>query len=201
MSGTWTTEKTMGAEPGVSADWNAYVRDNGNYLKTHIDLEAAVAITIAAGIVTLGNSSNNKVAGEGAADDDLDTIAGGAEGMVVFLWADGNNITLKHGTGNLDLGQDILLLDGDVIALMSDGTSFKPIDGGRLKKQASGAETGTGSEQTIAHGLPFTPTAAQISLTSGSATANPYHSTPPDATNIYVTAITGQAWYWATAGI
>jgi hypothetical protein len=64
----------------------------------------------------------------------------------------------------------------------------------------SGSSTGTGSQQTIAHGLGFTPTPAQIALIAGSATASPYHSAAPDATNIYVTATTGQAWYWATVG-
>ena len=62
----------------------------------------------------------------------------------------------------------------------------------------SGASSGTGSQQTIAHGLSFTPTAQQIKLTAGSATANPYHSAAPNATNIYVTAASSQAWYWST---
>jgi hypothetical protein len=66
--------------------------------------------------------------------------------------------------------------------------------------EKSGASLGTGSQQTIAHGLAFTPTAQQIGLFSGSAIANPYHSAAPDATNIYVTAGIGQAWYWATVG-
>ncbi len=64
----------------------------------------------------------------------------------------------------------------------------------------SGASTGTGAQQTVAHGLNFTPTRQQIALIAGSATANPYHSAAPDATNIYVTAANGQAWYWATVG-
>ena len=64
----------------------------------------------------------------------------------------------------------------------------------------SGASVGSGAQQTIAHGLPYTPTRAQIALTGGSATALPFHSADPDATNIFVTATAGQAWYWATAG-
>ncbi len=63
-----------------------------------------------------------------------------------------------------------------------------------------GSSTGTGAQQTIAHGLSFTPTAQQIALTPGSATAVPFHSAAPDATNIYVTATSGQAWYWSTTG-
>ena len=64
----------------------------------------------------------------------------------------------------------------------------------------SGASTGTGAQQTVAHGLGFTPTAQQVALTPGSATALPFHSAAPDATNIYVTATLNQAWYWATVG-
>lgn len=30
---SWSAPKTMGAEAGVSSDWNTYVRDNLNYLK------------------------------------------------------------------------------------------------------------------------------------------------------------------------
>lgn len=59
---------------------------------------------------------------------------------------------------------------------------------------------GTGGEQTIPHGLGFTPTRDQIALFAGSATALPYHSTNPDGVNIYVTAALNQPWYWATVG-
>mgnify|MGYP001610463590 CR=1 FL=1 len=64
----------------------------------------------------------------------------------------------------------------------------------------SGASTGTGAQQTIAHGLGFTPTRQRIALTAGSATALPFHSADPDATNIYVTAALNQPWYWARVG-
>jgi hypothetical protein len=90
------------------------------------------------------------------------------------------------------------------IHLIPKGREFSlPLDPRRYKgfvTEKSGASLGTGSQQTIAHGLAFTPTAQQIGLFSGSAIANPYHSAAPDATNIYVTAGIGQAWYWATVG-
>ena len=60
--------------------------------------------------------------------------------------------------------------------------------------EGSGNSIGTGAQQTIAHGLGFTPTAQQIALTAGSATALPYHSAAPDATNIYDTAALNQPW-------
>jgi hypothetical protein len=64
----------------------------------------------------------------------------------------------------------------------------------------SGSSTGTGSQQAVAHGLAFTPTQQQVALIGGSATALPYHSAAPDAAYIYVTAASGQPWYWATVG-
>jgi hypothetical protein len=67
---------------------------------------------------------------------------------------------------------------------------------GFLVSENSGASTGTGSEQTIAHGLAITPTRQQIILSNGSATANAYHSKAPDATNFYVVAGVSQDWYW-----
>ena len=62
----------------------------------------------------------------------------------------------------------------------------------------SGASTGTGVQQTIAHGLSYTPTTAQIMLWDIENGASPYHSAAPDATNIYVTAVLNQDWGWAT---
>jgi len=62
-----------------------------------------------------------------------------------------------------------------------------------------GSSTGTGAQQTIAHGLSFTPTAADIMLWCIENGAFPYHSAAPDAANIYVTAVNNQDWGWATA--
>lgn len=63
--------------------------------------------------------------------------------------------------------------------------------------EASGTSTGTGSEQTIAHGCSFTPTTAQVFLSecsTGAALA--YQSDVPDATNIYVTATADKTYNW-----
>jgi len=60
----------------------------------------------------------------------------------------------------------------------------------------SGMETGTGAQQTIAHGCAFTPTEANVILTNIDNGANPYLSAPPDATNIYVTAASGLRYRW-----
>jgi len=60
----------------------------------------------------------------------------------------------------------------------------------------SGTETGTGAQQTIAHGCDFTPTKAQVIVSNIDDGANPYLSADPDATNIYVTAVSGKAYRW-----
>ena len=118
MSGTWTAPKTWSAVALPFAELNTYVRDNENYLKTHIALEAAGSLIIAAGAVTV-TQAYHKIAGEGAANDNLDTISGGSEGMVIILRANGNVITLRDGIGNLDLDCNIILAaDTDHVALV-----------------------------------------------------------------------------------
>lgn len=120
MAGAWTAPMTWAPAASSSANMNTYVRDNENYLKTHIALEAAGALTVNAGSVTI-TQGYHKIAGEGAADDSLNTIAGGSEGMVIILRANGQVITLKDGIDNLDLGNDIVLAsDDDHIALICD---------------------------------------------------------------------------------
>jgi len=58
----------------------------------------------------------------------------------------------------------------------------------------SGSSTGTGAQQTIAHGLSATPTIVIIS--GDSSNVNGYQSAAADATNIYITADNGEAYHW-----
>lgn len=61
----------------------------------------------------------------------------------------------------------------------------------------SGYSTGTGSEQAVAHGCDFTPTATQVYLyerTTGGALA--YQSSAPNATHIFVTATNEKDYNW-----
>jgi len=60
----------------------------------------------------------------------------------------------------------------------------------------SGTATGTGAQQSIAHGCDFTPTKAQVILSNIDDGANPYLSADPDATYIYVTAASGKDYRW-----
>lgn len=58
----------------------------------------------------------------------------------------------------------------------------------------SDTSTGTGAEQTIAHGLATTPTRVYFSNIEDG--ANPYQSSAADGTNIYVTAVTDKDYVW-----
>jgi hypothetical protein len=58
----------------------------------------------------------------------------------------------------------------------------------------SGQETGTGSQQTIAHGLTATPD--RLYLTTISDGANPRRTAVSDATNIYITAENAKLYSW-----
>lgn len=114
--------------PVPAADLNTYVNDNLNFLKANIALEAAVELTIAAGIVAKTKAYHTIDTAADASTDDLDTINGGAVGEVIFIrpvHAD-REIVCKHGTGNLDLrGNDIHLTDVDqFLVLMHDGTNW-----------------------------------------------------------------------------
>ncbi len=64
----------------------------------------------------------------------------------------------------------------------------------------SGASIGTAAQQTIAHGLSFTPTKQQIGIFSDNFTGVAAQTASPDATNIYVTSTNNSAWHWATVG-
>jgi len=63
-----------------------------------------------------------------------------------------------------------------------------------LLSDNSGIGTGTGLQQTIAHGLYAIPT--RIQLTDLEVGAAPYVSAPADANNIYVTAVLNQDYLW-----
>lgn len=106
-----------------------------------------------------------------------------------YQWSGSNNCTLidlqDHDFSQVGPGA------GVAIANKVGATYFQ---------NHGGPVTGTGAQQLIAHGLAFTPTQDQIALIGGSATANPFHSAAPDATNIKVTAANAQPWYWATVG-
>jgi len=126
----WTNPRTWGAEQLLSADLNPHVRDNLNYLKANIGLDASVELTIAAGVVTKTKSYHSIDTESDDATDDLDTINGGSDGDVIFLLAEDatHTVVLKDGAGagKLDLrGNDIYLTDiNQFVLLQHNGTEW-----------------------------------------------------------------------------
>jgi len=128
----WTNPKTWAAAVLTVADMNQYIRDNQNFLKQNIALEAAVELTIDAGGAVAKTKAFHSIdtLGGAAAEDDLNTITGGAEGEVLFLRAEdaARTVILKDGAGAdaLDLrGNDIHLTDiNQWVVLQHNGTEW-----------------------------------------------------------------------------
>jgi len=115
---TWVTGEVL-----TKSNLDAQVRDNLNYLKTNIALEAAVEVTIAAGVVTKTRSHHTIDTESDAATDDLVTINGGAEGEILLIRPSSGvrTIVLKHNIGNIwsPMFMDLSLVDADSYALLA----------------------------------------------------------------------------------
>jgi len=101
----WTTPKTYTAAKLLVTEMNTYQRDNLNFLKQNIALEAAVELTIDTGVVTKTKAFHTITVegGTGSGADQLDTCEGGTEGNILILKAStsGANdaVTIANGTG------------------------------------------------------------------------------------------------------
>ena len=90
----WTEQlKQVGPVSGGSGSWGSY------------------AGTIAGGALTVSNPGVYCVTPEGGVADDLATITGGNAGDEIILYPvdSTNTITVKHGTGNIQIGYDFQL--------------------------------------------------------------------------------------------
>ena len=94
--------------------------------------------TLVSDVMTIEEGGYYKVAGEGAAADDLATITGGNTGDLVVLEASvtGTTITVKDGTGNINLGGVDCTLDADGDKIML----IKSVDGDWDEVSRSGNE-------------------------------------------------------------
>jgi len=122
----WTNPKTWTAAVLTVADMNAHVRDNLDFLKENIALEAPVELTLDTdGIVSKTKSYHTIDTFEDAASDELNTISGGNDGDIIFIQAEHTDrtIVIKNLVGNIHCGVDIYLENThDIIMLMYDAT-------------------------------------------------------------------------------
>ena len=110
----WTAPKTWADGNTIpEADLNTHIRDNLLFLRAYLSPDASTELTIAAGVITVTQTYHTVDTQADAAEDDLDTIGGVAEGQIVILRAEHTDrtVVLKNGTGNLVLGDDIYLDD------------------------------------------------------------------------------------------
>ncbi len=111
---------------------------------------AAATLTVASGVITR-TQMVHKVAGEGAANDDLDTVTGAAtDGVVTVLRpsSDSVDIVVKHGTGNIECpgASDITLAeDDDFVVLVGNGTKAAVVAYKTKAADIVAARLGTGA--------------------------------------------------------
>src|SRR3982751_1497539 len=88
---------------------------------------AGATLTIASGVVTATHSRHAVDTEAAGATDDLDTINGGAAGMLLIVSAahSSHDGVLKDATGNLKLASDCTLAHAnDKIVLLYEGTNW-----------------------------------------------------------------------------
>ena len=93
-----------------------------------ISLPSSGMLTISSGVIAVTGSNHAIATESGAASDDLDTINGGTDGMLVYLRAASaiNTVVIKNGTGNIQCGADIQLDNSyDQVALKYDSAAAK----------------------------------------------------------------------------
>lgn len=178
---------------------------------SNLGLATASLLAIAEGVLTITGSHHAVDVEDGAASsDDLDTITGGEEGQLVVLrpYSDARSIVVKHGTGNIECpqGVDITLAeDDDVVVLVKCASKWSVVS---FKTKASRTFmsvpiTGTGSEQTVAHGMGIAPRRVWWALKKGhngsGATGDKVPdidlTAVPDATNIKLSCTAGAEFY------
>ena len=134
----WTPVHTWLAAVLTTALMNKQVRDNIDFLKQNIALEAAVELTRAVGVITKTKSYHTITVegGAGAGNDQLDTCEGGSEGDILILKATtsggADTVTIADSTG-----ADTFILAGgaafamdhvdDRIMLIHNGTEWVEI--------------------------------------------------------------------------
>ncbi|MFC1885330.1 DUF2793 domain-containing protein [Thermodesulfobacteriota bacterium] len=126
-----------------------------------LTLDGTLELTISGGAVTAAQTLHRIDTEGDAGSDELDTISGGTDGMVLMLRIENSSriVTLKHGTGNLELrGKDITIDDTDYfVILIYDGTLSKWVlaGGGAKPKPEYYSSTMTDNETFTDPGTPM----------------------------------------------
>ena len=83
------------------------------------------ALTLNAGVVT-ATDSYHEITSQSGPNDDLDTINGGTDGMILVLHAtSGDTITVKDGTGNIKTATDFAMnaIEDSIMLIYSSAQS------------------------------------------------------------------------------
>jgi hypothetical protein len=116
-----------------------------------LQLVAISILTISSGSVT-ATQINHTIAAESGTTDDLDTITAADDRTLLVIQADtGDTITVKNGTGNIQLnsGADFSLTGDATLLLYYDGTNWSDIGAGggtSNHNSLSGLQGGTTDE-------------------------------------------------------
>jgi len=172
----------------ITGNTMAHNQSITGYNLAGIELYASSYNTITGNVI-----DNNDAAGIGFVNNSLSNTVSGN----VITQNDNYGIDIASGsTNNEIIGNVIVGNSGGQIRNSATGTIIHSNTG--YVTENSGASVGTGAQQTIAHGLNYTPTKTDIGIFSDNSTGTAYQSANPDATNIYVTEISGSAWHWGT---
>ena len=155
-------------------------------------------------MVTLDSSAGGVIASNNFAFVLFDAVTGTVDGITLTKGggtnAENKFLSVQAVRWGLATGDPLKIaagiyrtyLMGYVPAYVDNGLGNIIIN--TVNAENSGNSTGTGGEQTIAHGLNGTPT--RVILWDIENGALPYQSSPADGINIYVTAVNNQDWGW-----
>lgn len=144
---------------GLTGNWNAgshtiqaQTLDGATVEAAKLVFDATTEVTISSGAVTVTQSAH-RIDTEGDAEsDNLDTINGGSDGMVLLVRAENaaHTVVVKDATGNIELaGSDISLDDTDqYVLLLYDGTLSKWLLGANPPGTELGNHTLDAAEHT-----------------------------------------------------
>jgi len=110
--------------------WYDFLAGMARLVARHLT-ESTQTCVIASGVITISKFGLVTVDTEAAASaDDLTTINGSAPGAIIVLRqaADGRDVTVKDGSGNLSISGDCVFTDADdTLTLVGTGTGWLEI--------------------------------------------------------------------------